>query len=367
MFLRHNCNCSKCVEASSGQLLMEVAALDKESKIRSVSINESKKSVDVVWEPGAHTSTFASAWLLENRVRKDRAQDAKKAQAKPPVPRGQHHDFEAIMASDEALHKWAQELAHHSWAVVQGAPLAEGTVSVLAKRIARPQPSIYGESFDVVAEESPINIAYSSLPLGLHQDLAYYESSPGLQFLHCRAFSDDVVGGESTIMDGFALAERFRERYPADFATLARVPVTFKKVHYARAEPVHMTYRRPLISLNAESEITNVAWSPPFQGVTETDTVEDMGALYKAMTRFAQLMDESSDLLYEFRLKPGQILTFNNRRAFHGRRGFTLRKNSVRHLEGVYVNIDEFKSKVRVLCTKFGGECPKHVGNQDLT
>jgi hypothetical protein len=33
--------------------------------------------------------------------------------------------------------------------------------------------------FDVEATEKPINIAYSNVGLGFHQDLVYYESPPG--------------------------------------------------------------------------------------------------------------------------------------------------------------------------------------------
>ena len=72
----------------------------------------------------------------------------------------------------------------------------------LANVISRPQHTVYGETFDVVVEESPINVAYSSLGLPLHQDLVYYESPPGLQMLHCLKFAGEVDGGESTLLDG---------------------------------------------------------------------------------------------------------------------------------------------------------------------
>ena len=39
--------------------------------------------------------------------------------------------------------------------------------------------------FDVVSMETPTNLAYSPVGLPLHIDLSYYESPPGLQFLHC--------------------------------------------------------------------------------------------------------------------------------------------------------------------------------------
>ena len=39
--------------------------------------------------------------------------------------------------------------------------------------------------FEVLTEEKPQNIAYSTDQLHLHMDLTFYESVPGLQLLHC--------------------------------------------------------------------------------------------------------------------------------------------------------------------------------------
>lgn len=55
----------------------------------------------------------------------------------------------------------------------------------VAERIAHVQNTIYGEVFDVVSTNKPINVAYSNASLIYHMDLMYYESPPGLQFLHC--------------------------------------------------------------------------------------------------------------------------------------------------------------------------------------
>ena len=45
--------------------------------------------------------------------------------------------------------------------------------------IITPQTTVYGETFDVIATENAINVAYTSLELELHVDLVYYESPPG--------------------------------------------------------------------------------------------------------------------------------------------------------------------------------------------
>ena len=52
--------------------------------------------------------------------------------------------------------------------------------------------------------------------------------------------------------------------------------------------------------------------------------------------------------MIEYRLNPGEVACFNNRRVLHGRNGFENTKKAVRHFQGCYLNIDEFKSEVYV-------------------
>ena len=41
-------------------------------------------------------------------------------------------------------------------------------------------------------------------------------------------------GGESILLDAYPVMEELRQKHPEHFATLARVPATFQKVHYER-------------------------------------------------------------------------------------------------------------------------------------
>ena len=70
----------------------------------------------------------------------------------------------------------------------------------------------------------------------------------------------------------------------------------------------------------------------------------------------------------EHRLRPGEMLVFNNRRMLHGRRGFSQRGAARRHLRGCYVNIDEFANRFNLLRRRHAAapnapRCP--IGNQD--
>lgn len=51
-----------------------------------------------------------------------------------------------------------------------------------------------------------------------------------------------VVGGESVVVDGFAVLEKLRREYPQHFSTLARVPATFQKIHYERYTVHHIIH-----------------------------------------------------------------------------------------------------------------------------
>ena len=126
---------------------------------------------------------------------------------------------------------------------------ADDAVRVVAGLVGPMQPNIYGDLFDVVSKgDAAINLAYTSEAIGPHMDLCYYESPPGLQLLHCLRFDDDVVGGESLLIDAFAAAERLRARSPAAFEVLVGAG-DLPKGPLRRARPVLLSYRRPHIAL----------------------------------------------------------------------------------------------------------------------
>ena len=95
-------------------------------------------------------------------------------------------------------------------------------------------------------------------------------------------------------------------------------------------------------------------------------SVEDVRRYHQAYIKFASLLkrtDVREAWLHEFVLQPGEVITFNQRRMLHGRRGFEWRDGvqpaspedrAPRHLKGTYLNIDDFLSTYRVLRYKAG-------------
>ncbi len=278
--------------------------------------------------------------------------------------------------------------------LVTGAPTEEGTVLRVGGRIAPPLTTIYGVSWEVAAVPQPINIAYTNESLEPHIDLVYYEAPPGLQLLHCRAFDDAITGGASTFIDGLWAAEEFRRTQPEAFDVLCRIPATFQKVHYRRDVPVHIVYQRPHFVLERsgsasstatkDAAITGVFWAPQFEGPLRVPAA-DVGPYMDAYAAFARLLrsaDARGEHMIEFRMRPGDISVFNNRRLLHGRRHFTFPPASAaaqrsasasgpaahppsRLLQGCYISGDEFKSRLMHLCSKYGAlEDVRRIANQ---
>ncbi|KAJ8524763.1 hypothetical protein ON010_g16353 [Phytophthora cinnamomi] len=260
-------------------------------------------------------------------------------------------------SNDEGLYEALRQVIDNGFTVIRNTPSVPGAVKTLAERIAPISHSFqYGDVFDVVAEPKPVNIAYTTVYLKSHVDLAYYESPPGFQFLHALRFDESVKGGESTFVDVFAVAEEFRRLHPEHFTTFCRVPATFKKHHLTREKATIMEYQRPHIQLNHRDEVVAVHWSPPFEGPLRVP-FDDVMSYYNSYRVFHELV-EGGKHRYEFRLKQGDTVIFNQRRVLHGRKQFTPCSDGVRHLQGTYINIDDALCRYNVLRTRFGADDP---------
>jgi alpha-ketoglutarate-dependent taurine dioxygenase len=167
-----------------------------------------------------------------------------------------------------------------------------------------------GRSWDVKSMHDSKNIAYTSLKLGLHMDLLYFESPPGLQFLH--SLENSVVGGESIFLDSFMALKILKSQFPQYYQDLSTIPITY---HY-KNDGHDMMYTRPLIQKSPFIS-DQVFYSPPFQGYLNLSVSESF-KFYTAMSQFSHILDDTK-LIYQSYLKPGTCVVFANRRVLHGR------------------------------------------------
>ncbi|XP_055327642.1 gamma-butyrobetaine dioxygenase-like isoform X2 [Paramacrobiotus metropolitanus] len=365
-WLRFQCMCDTCRQPSSNQRMLDCADIPEDISICKATIVDGNR-LSVRWAEDAHDGWIGLDWLYD--AVHYRELPITPFQQNQKLPRIDDHRL-LIGSRTDKTHATLAKLQFYNhllldgFCIVSGLPTTEGTVKSFVEDVfALPvQKTIYGEIFDVLSTPNPINVAYSNAELKPHIDLVYYESPPGLQLLHCLRFDETVEGGESTLVDGIFAAEEMIRRYPQEAEILINTPATFEKIHFNRDLPVWMRYSRPHIAVDANKKVTSVFWAPQFEGPLRA-TQDVISKYYSAYRKFARLIHDPS-VKIQFRLQPGEVLVFNNRRMLHGRNAFTT-SSGLRHFQGCYVHIDEFKSQAQVSLKKAGKSISvPHVANQ---
>lgn len=283
-------------------------------------------------------------------------------------------DYADYMASDTTLFEAVRHLTLYGLLFLRGVPETpeQDAVEGIAERIGNIKSTFYGKTWDVRSIPDSKNIAcvsyillspssphstdcrsYTSLNLALHMDLLYFESPPGLQFLHC--IRNSVTGGSSLFGDSFRAAAAVRSDSEYLFRALCTFPVPF---HY-KNDGHHYHYARPTVVLEQQTylktpRLSHVNWAPPFQAPFEAHIVEQNGMLRQyinAARSMAASLDDPANV-WETTLREGECAVFMNRRVVHGRKEFDPASGD-RWLKGTYVDVDAFLSKYRVLSERF--------------
>ncbi|TPX65317.1 hypothetical protein SpCBS45565_g05268 [Spizellomyces sp. 'palustris'] len=361
-WLRDNCQCPLCLHPSNRQKLHSSGDVALSIKPESISIVEGGNGphLEIKWPSGslrphanhrsrsaAHTSVVDVAWLQKQDYSPQAVRQRRNALFKPVYWDGSIYDqrkrsveYQHFISSDDGLRKALEELRDYGLCFIRNAPTKDKEVENIGRRFGCIRETFYGTSWDVKSVPDAKNIAYTSLDLGLHMDLMYFEAPPGLQFLYC--LKNSVTGGESIFLDSFKAVDILKTMYPEEYNVLTQVPVTF---HYIN-DGHHMHFRRPTIVEDDLNEQRMVYYAPPFQGPLEAEE-HLVEPFYKAFAKFEEILRDPK-LTYRMLLQPGDCVIFANRRVLHGRAEFDAASGD-RHLKGAYVDWDDFKDKLRVL------------------
>src|SRR5579862_7647736 len=131
--------------------------------------------------------------------------------------------YEEIVSGDDGLLRWMSLVERYGFALASGTPPTLEATRGLATRIGYVRETIFGGMWDFTANLAFKDTAYTSAAIGPHTDGTYSLDPPGFQMFHCLTF--DGTGGESTLVDGFKVAEQIRKSDPLAFEVLTSVKV----------------------------------------------------------------------------------------------------------------------------------------------
>jgi gamma-butyrobetaine dioxygenase len=343
LWVRDNCACADCRHPIAGERLSDPAAIPLALAPDSVAPTPDGQSL--VWEwPDGHTTMLSGAWLRQHAY--GRAAAARRAadyvcwtadDFREHVP---SVEFAEVMDDDAVLLEWLRAVRRFGFTIVRSVPTDARNSVALASRIGNLRDSNFGREWEVRSVPNPDSLAYTAVTLTAHTDLVSREAQPGLQFLHCLV--NDADGGGSLLVDGFAVAEELRRTHPEHFDVLTRVPASFR--YQNDATDVRAT--GPVIRLDHHGRYFEVRYSNALLAPLDCEP-DDVVPFYAAYRAYSELL-RSPRFELNFRMEAGDCQVFDNRRVLHGRAAFDPNSGE-RHLQGCYVDTDDFLSRLRVL------------------
>lgn len=219
----------------------------------------------------------------------------------------------------------------HGYVVFRNTPTERGTVARVADRLGYLVGQNFGWVFDVEANPSPTDLAYTAYPLLAHTDEPYRRPAPGIQLLHCIA--NGAPGGDSTIVDGLAAALAIESEHPSWHAALRDTEVVWR---YDRGSDT-VVHRGHVLEYDRHGRYRQIRFNMKLdEPVVEPG--QDLDAYYAGRRWLNEWTNDPAHQV-TFRLEPGDVMVMDNHRALHGRTAFDPTKGR-RLLQGCYIEHD---------------------------
>jgi gamma-butyrobetaine dioxygenase len=239
------------------------------------------------------------------------------------------------------LRQWLAAVRTYGFAVMDGLPAESGALCKVADLFGYVRETNYGRWFEVRAEVNPTNLAYTNLGLQAHTDNPYRDPVPTLQILAC--IENTVDGGESSVVDGFAVAAALQAENPEGFRLLCSYPARFED---AGSSGVRLQSKRPMIELGPDGELICIRFNNRSLAPTVDVPFAAMDKYYAAYRRFAELIEDPS-FEVTFKLEAGQSFIVDNTRVMHARKAFS--GSGKRWLQGCYADKDGLLSTLAAI------------------
>jgi len=339
-------NCPTAHDKDSRHRMFNILEVSTNIEPKTCKINNDGK-LEVEWSEGNHISYYDQKWLRNNCY----TINNKKKYISPyqlwdnllqKNLKSISVEHDEIVNSDKGLIKWLQLLHYKGIAIVKNAPIEKESAFPVLNRISHTRETFFKTPFEVINIPKPNNSAYTAHALRNHMDLPWFENPPGYQFLHCLINNAD--GGDSSAVDAFAVADYLRRNEKEIFEILVNVPLKFRDKDYTQES--HRSFYGSAISLTKDGDYNDIRFSVATMDALDCHP-DIMDKVYKAHHRFGNLLHDDKFQI-NFRLEPGDIFSFNNRRILHGRTAFNPNSGD-RHLQGYYMDRDEIIGRLNYL------------------
>jgi len=345
LWLRDNCNSNK--DSQSGQRMILPLNIPLDITPASAEINTDGQ-LEIVWHHDRHVSKFDLNWLREHTY--DTTESTPRHKRRKPVLwdssfdlKAYQVDYKELLNEEEVLQNWLTAFRDYGFAKLVNVPVEDTNIlKRLGEKLSYLWEVPYGNLYDLKILPNATHIGDTNQVLVPHTDNVFSDPPPPVQSIHCIV--NEAEGGDSTLVDGFKVAEVLRNKYPEQFKLLSSLTLTFRNI----IDGNPLSHEAPVIQLNLHGEVTQIRYSNhsvlPFQIPANL-----MEAYYEAYINFTNMLN-SDEFQIHFRLAPGDFNMIDNFRLLHGRTAFS--KNGNRHLRLCFLGRDVLYGRLEKLTKK---------------
>lgn len=350
VWLRDNALDAETRSEVNGQKLITVSQIPENTQVSKVTLMGDM--LEITFLPENKIVRYSQAWLVVNCY--DHPETRAVQIVLPEFTTWESHfsdslptaDFSEIKSSPQHLGAWLANIRRYGLAKMTGGDLRSGALLDVAGLFGYVRETNYGRWFEVRSEINPSNLAYTGLGLQAHTDNPYRDPVPTLQILYC--LENSVAGGDSSVVDGFRVAEKLKEEAPEEFEILCQYSARFE---FRGGDGVVLQTKKPMIELSPEGEIVAIRFNNRSCAPLIDIPYDRMALYYKAYRHFSDIVDTPA-MAVSFKLSPGECFIVDNCRVLHARNSFS--GSGTRWLQGCYPDMDGLLSTLAVIESEYG-------------
>ncbi|NXI00349.1 BODG dioxygenase, partial [Pachycephala philippinensis] len=353
IWLRDKCQCPLCFLPSAGACRLLFEGLDVNIVGKQVALADRKKVFEANHHSPCylysdeHKSVYEAEWL-KKRCFSEEARALRSCFSISSLSECQYWGsdlqlpkipFEEIMYNDEDAYKWLCTLKKVRIVLLTGAATRQGELIGLGHRIGFLHLTFCGWSLQKKADAN--NVAYTTGRLCFHTDYPV-QHPPGVQLLHC--IKQTAAGGESEVVDGFHVSNKLKKQNPKAYQILSSTAVVYTDVGMDYCDfAVHCKQR--IIDMDSRGQAIHINYNNATRDTVFDIPAEKVKPFYAALKELNDLLN-SAEHKFTYKLKPGDIVIFDNWRVLHGHQSYPSRSEVTRLLEGAYADRDVVMSRL---------------------
>ena len=327
VWLRDNCPCDECrILQTDERRWQPWRDTDSPQALTAEAVDG---ALHITWKSG-HASTFTRRHFADiDRAMHRGAWTGRVWTRGYEVERFDHDAAAADMVTRRQLF---EAFRRDGAIVVTGSPTVPGTVIDFVRTLGLTvRDSSLGLIFDVKLDPTGYNVAFTAEDVPPHNDNAQYTNPPSGQVL--AMLVNEAAGGESGVVDSWAVIEQLDAQDPDAVDVLSRVEVG----HRQYSTDAEGFSRNPLLVRDRDGRVKHLRFSNQLMQPLSFDD-PDLAAWYRAYRLLGTIVSDPANRV-SFRLNAGDMLFVNNHRVLHARSEY--RPDGPRHLQDIYFDVDD--------------------------